>query len=127
MKTLPKQWPHNIQVLRIGRWRMDYLDQETLKTIRKIADKRGATIEEVMDRTLLDFVERRVADRELATKIVPFPMKRLPNGNTSTGNRQEVNFLHRLHAIKGGGQTIPKASIRETKRLYLTRGIKTVA
>jgi hypothetical protein len=126
MKTLPKQWPDKIVVFRIGKWRTDHLDQEMMRTMRKIADRRGFTIEEVMDRTLLDFVERRVADSELTTKIIPFPIKRLPNPNTSNGNRQAANFLHPPHVIKGGAQTMPKASNREAKRLR-SRGIKRVA
>jgi hypothetical protein len=125
MKTPPKQWSDNIVVFRIGRWRTDHLDQEIMRTMRKIADKRGSTIEEVMDRTLLDFVERRIADNELATKIIPFPIKWLPL-NTSSWNRQAADFLRPLHAIKGAGQTMPKASNREAKRLR-RRGMKRVA
>ena len=113
MKTLPKQWPANIEVFRIGRWRIDRFDQEMMRTMRKIADKRGDTIEEVMDRALHDFVERCVADSQLATKIIPFPTKPLPNRNTSSGKRRNADFLHCPYAIKGGGETMPKASIRE--------------
>jgi hypothetical protein len=125
MKTPPKQWSDKIVVFRIGRWPTDHLDQEMMRTMRTIADKRGSTIEEVMDRTLLDFVERRIADSELATKIIPFPIKSLPS-NTSSGNRQAADFLRPLHAIKGAGQTMPKASNREAKRLR-RRGMKRVA
>ena len=125
MKTLPKQWPNKVVVFRIGRWRTDHLDQEMMRTMRKIADRRGSTIEEVMDRALLNFIERRLADVELATKIIPFPIKRLPP-NTSSGNRQAADLLHSSHAIKRGGQTMPKASNREAKRLR-PRGIKRVA
>jgi hypothetical protein len=125
MKTLPKQWPDKIVVFRIGKWRTDHFDQEMMRTMRKIADKRGLTIEEVMDRTLLDFVERRLADSELATKIIPFPINRL-TPNTSSGNRQAADFRHPPSAIKGGGQTMSKASNREAKRLR-PRGIKRVA
>jgi hypothetical protein len=125
MKTLPKQWPDKVVVFRIGRWRTDHFDQEMMREMRKIADKRGSTIEEVMDRALVDFVERRVADSELATKIIPFPIKRLPP-DTSSGTRQAADFPHPPHAIKGGGQTMPKASNRGAKRLR-PRGIKRVA
>jgi hypothetical protein len=109
MKTLPEQWPNKIVIFRIGKWRTDHLDQEMMRTMREIADKRGSTIEEVMDRALLDFVERRIADSELTTKIIPFPIKRYPP-----------------HTIKGSGQKIPKASNREAKGLR-HRGIKRVA
>lgn len=126
MKTLPKQWPDNIKVFRIGRWRIDHFDQEMMRTMRKLADERGATIEEVMDRTLLDFVERCLADNELPTKVIRFPIKRLPNINTSSGNRQTANCLPPPHAIKGGGRMMSKASNREAKRLR-PRGIKRVA
>src|SRR5215211_7676306 len=93
MKRLPKRWPDKIEVFRIGRWRMDHLDQEMMRTMRRIADQRGATIEEVMDRALADFVERCVADNELARKIIPFPIKRRPKPNTSRGNCQAADFL----------------------------------
>ena len=111
MKTRPKQWPDNIEVFRIGRWRVDHLDQEMMRTIRKIADKRGSTIEGVIERAILDFVEQCIADSELATKVIPFPIKRRPNSNTSSGYCQAADFLP-SHAIKGGGP-MPKTSIEK--------------
>jgi hypothetical protein len=120
-KTLPKQWPDKIEAFRVGRWRVDHLDQEMMRTIRKIADKRGSTIEEVMDQALLDFVQRCVADSELSGKIIPFPIKRRPNPNSSSGYRQTADFVPQKE------RSMPKASIEKPRGLRLTRGIKTVA
>ena len=45
-----------------------------MRAIRKIADERDWTIEEVMDRALVEFVERRHAEAKLETKIITFPV-----------------------------------------------------
>lgn len=125
VKTLSGQRPDKIEVFRIGRWRMDHLDQEMMRTMRKIADKRGATIEEVMDRALVDFIARCVADSELATKIIQFPIKRPPKAKYFSGNRQPGRFSARPHAIKRGGLNDPlSVAIEKSKRVDLTRGIK---
>jgi hypothetical protein len=92
-ENTPEVKPDKIEVLRIGRWRTDHLDQQMIRTMRKIADKRGATIEEVMDSALADFVERCIADNELPTKIIPFPIKRRPNRNTSREDRRAAACL----------------------------------
>jgi len=110
MKTVSKQWPDKVEVFRIGRWRVDHLDQEMMRTMRQIADKRGSTIEEVMDRALVDFVEDCVADSELITKVIPFPIKRRPAPNTLSHCRQ-VGDLLPPHPIEEGAQTMPKALI----------------
>jgi hypothetical protein len=73
MKTLPREWPENVEPFCIGRWSVDRLDQKMLETMRRIADDRNWTIEEVMDDALAQFVERLEAERELETKILPFP------------------------------------------------------
>jgi len=112
MKTTAKQWPDKIEAFRIGGWRVDHLDQQMMRTMRKIADKRGSTIEGVIERAILDFVEQCIADSELAMKIIPFPIKRRPNPNTSSGYRQAADFLP-PHAVVGGGQKMPKASIEK--------------
>jgi hypothetical protein len=104
MNVVPKQSANKIEAFRIGRWRVDHLDQEMLIRMRHIADARGSTIEEVMDRALLDFVEACVADSELATKVIPFPTKRLPNRNTSGHPCAWANFPP-THAMQGSGHT----------------------
>jgi hypothetical protein len=126
MKTPPKELPDNIEVFRIGKWRVDHFDQKLMKTMRKIADERGSTIEQVMDGALVEFVERCEVNAELATKVISFPMKRRPKPNTS-GTYRSVNRACAAHAFQRCGQTMPKAStlqrdifslLEESKRLH---------
>jgi hypothetical protein len=69
MKRPPKQWPDNVEQLRIADLPVGALDQPMMRLIRKIADQTGWTVEEVM----LALVERCVAERKLEAKIIPFP------------------------------------------------------
>ena len=110
MKTLPKIWPENVEVFRIGRWRVDHLDQQMMRRMRNIADKRGSTVEQVMDQALLDFVQRCVADSELETKVIPFRIKGRPRPNSSTRCRHSAH-VRPLHEVKGGDQRIARGSI----------------
>ena len=117
MKTFPKPWPDNIEVFRIGKWRVDHLNQEMMTTMRKIADKRGSTIEEVMDCMLLDFIDRCAAESELETKVIPFPIKRGPNPNSSSDYREQHDFLPPGEVR--GDRAIPKGSTGKSNVLAL--------
>ena len=110
MKTLSKIWPENVEVFRVGRWRVDHFDQEMMRTMRNIADKRGSTIEEVMDRALLDFAQRCVADSKPETKIIPFPIKRPASLDSSSGYRHWPHVVPR-HKLTRGDERISKGSI----------------
>ena len=110
MRTIREQWPDNVEVFRIGRWRADHFDQEMMRTMRKIADNRGSTIEEVMDRALVDFGKRCVADSKLETKVIPFPIKRRRSPNSSSGYRHWTHVMP-PHKLTGGDESIPKGSL----------------
>ena len=69
MKTPPKRWPDNVEQFRIADLPVGVLDQSMMRLMRKIADQKGWTVEEVM----VAVVERCVAERKLEAKIIPFP------------------------------------------------------
>jgi hypothetical protein len=118
MKTLLKVWPDNIEVFRIGKWRADHLDQQMLKTMRKIADKQSSTIEDVMNRALLDFVNQCAAEGKLKTKVIPFPTKRRRYSNSSSGSRQSDHSLPPRGSSQNGG-IMPTRSIVNSNVLAL--------
>jgi hypothetical protein len=72
MKNL-KRWPDNVEVFHIGRWPVHRLNQEIMRAIRTIADKRGWTFEGTINEAMREFVERCEAERELETKLIQFP------------------------------------------------------
>jgi len=69
MKPPQKRWPDNVEQLRIADLSVATLDQPLMRLIRKIADRNGWTVEEVM----VALAERCVAQRELEAKIIPWP------------------------------------------------------
>jgi hypothetical protein len=69
MKTPPKRWPDNVEQFHIADLPVGALDQPMMKLMRKIADQKGWTVEEVMVAT----VERCLAERQLETKMIQFP------------------------------------------------------
>ena len=127
VKTLPRKWPDNIEAFRIGRWRVDHLDQEMMRKMREIADERRSTVEEVMDRALFDFIERCVADRELETKVIPFPTKRGPNPSKFKCLSLGKRFSDSSRSYRGRSHDGTKRSTGKPNVLRLTRGIKGVA
>jgi hypothetical protein len=69
MKTPPKRWPDNVEQFRIADLPVGVLDQSMMRLMRKIADQKCWTVEEVM----VALVERCVAERKREAKIIPFP------------------------------------------------------
>jgi hypothetical protein len=69
MKTPQKRWPDNVEQFRIADLPVGALDQPMMRLMRKIADIKGWTVEEVM----LALVVRCEAERKLEAKIIPFP------------------------------------------------------
>ena len=67
MKTFPK----NLIVFRIGNWPVNHFDQKMLRSLSRIADGRGWTIEEAITHTVREFV----AECELEEKIIRFPKR----------------------------------------------------
>jgi hypothetical protein len=72
MKTPRRRWPDNVEQFRIADLPVGALDQPMMRLIRKIADRNGWTVEEVM----VAMIERCVAERKLKAKIIPFPKTR---------------------------------------------------
>ena len=70
MKTLPQ----NIVpfVLR-GLPPLNKLDQSLMRKLRRLADRTGWTVADLIHEGILEFVAKREADRELETKIIRFP------------------------------------------------------
>jgi hypothetical protein len=73
MNTPLKQLPDNVEQFRIAGLAMDAFDQEIMVSLRRLADLTGETVEEHINRAIIQFVKRCEADRELATKLIPFP------------------------------------------------------
>jgi hypothetical protein len=69
MTTPLKRWPDNVEQFRIADLPVGRLDQSMMRLMRKLADQKCWTVEEVM----LAVFERCVAERELEAKIIPFP------------------------------------------------------
>ena len=72
MKTRPK----NIVpfVLR-GLPPLDKLDQKLMRKLRKLADRTGATVEDLIHEGILEFVTKCQAEKELETKIIQLPTR----------------------------------------------------
>jgi hypothetical protein len=72
MKTLPQ----NIVpfVLR-GLPPLNKLDQRMMRKLRKLADRTGWTVEDLIHEGILEFVAKCQAESELETKIIQLPMR----------------------------------------------------
>ena len=65
----------NVTPFRIGGWAVHNLDQKMLKCLKRIADRKGWTLEEAMT----DAVRSFLAECELEEKIIRFPEKTSTN------------------------------------------------
>jgi len=52
---------------------LDKLDQRLMRKLRKLADRTGSTVEDLIHEGILEFVTKCQAKKEPATRIIPFP------------------------------------------------------
>jgi hypothetical protein len=71
-----KRWPDNVQVFHIADLPVDTLDQGMMRLLRKIADEKGWTVEEVIAGAIEQWVERCKAEQNLEGKIIRFPNRK---------------------------------------------------
>ena len=71
-----KKRPKNIVpfVLR-GLPPLDKLDQRLMKKLRKLANRTGSTVEDLIHEGILEFVTKCQAEKELETKIIQLPSR----------------------------------------------------
>ena len=73
MKPIAKRWPDNVEVFHIADLAVDTLDQGMMRLLRKIADEKGWTVEEVIVGAIEQRVERCKAEQNLDGKIIRLP------------------------------------------------------
>jgi len=71
-----KRWPDNVEVFHIADLPVDTLDQGMMRLLRKIADEKGWTVEEVIVAAIEQRVERCKAEQNLDGKIIRFPNRK---------------------------------------------------
>jgi len=54
---------------------LDTLDQRLMRKLRKLADRTGSTVEDLIHEGILEFVAKRQAKKELGTKIIQLPLR----------------------------------------------------
>jgi hypothetical protein len=54
---------------------LDKLDQRLMRKLRKLADRTGSTVEDLIHEGILEFVTKCQAKRELETKIIRLPTR----------------------------------------------------
>lgn len=96
MKTPNKRWPDNVEQFRIADLPVGALDQPMMRLMRKIADIKGWTVEEVM----LALVVRCEAERKLEAKIIPFPKIRSKVTKSVRANWSDMRKPFMLPALR---------------------------
>ena len=72
MKTRPK---NVVPFVLRGLPPLDKLDQSMMRKLRKLADRTGWTVEDLIHEGILEFVAKCQAKKELETKIIQLPMR----------------------------------------------------
>jgi hypothetical protein len=70
MKTLPQ---NIVPFVVRGLPPLNKLDQNMMRKLRKLADRTGWTVEDLIHEGVLEFVAKHRAERELETKTIKFP------------------------------------------------------
>jgi hypothetical protein len=70
MKTLPR---NVVPFVLRGLPPLDKLDQSMMRKLRKLADRTGWTVEDLINEGILKFVTKCQAKAQLETKIIRFP------------------------------------------------------
>jgi hypothetical protein len=72
MKTLPQ---NIVPFILRGLPPLDKLDQSMMRKLRKLADRTGWTVEDLIHEGILGFVGKCQAEKELETKIIQLPTR----------------------------------------------------
>ena len=72
MKTLPQ---NIVPFILQGLPPLDKLDQSMMRKLRKLADRTGWTVEDLIHEGILEFVAKCQAEKELETKIIQLPTR----------------------------------------------------
>jgi hypothetical protein len=72
MKTLPQ---NIVPFILQGLPPLDKLDQGMMRKLRKLADRTGWTVEDLIHEGILEFVAKCQAEKELETKIIQLPTR----------------------------------------------------
>src|SRR5437879_4954574 len=110
MNTPQKQWPENVTQFRIAGLAMSVFDQKIMVTLRRLADRTGETVEEHINRALVQFVKRCEAEGELPTKIIPFPKLTRVHEVSPRKYQRDAEFplMHRtasMPPLRNGGKS----------------------
>jgi len=62
---------------------LDQLDQRLMRKLRKLADRTGSTVEDLIYEGILEFVTKRQVEKELETKIIQLPAQSTLADNTA--------------------------------------------
>ena len=111
MNTPPQQWPDNVEQFRIAGLAMSAFDQEIMVSLRELADRTGESVEEHINRAIIQFVKHCEAEGELTTKIIPFP--KLTRGHEVSPRKyqrgvefQPVQGTASIPALRNGGKSV---------------------
>ena len=101
MNTPPQQWPDNVEQFRIAGLAMSAFDQEIMVSLRELADRTGESVEEHINRAIIQFVKHCEAEGELPTKLIPFPKLTLGHQASPRKYQRGVEFqpIHGTAAI----------------------------
>lgn len=92
MNTPQNQWPDNVRQFRIAGFAMSAFDQKMMVSLRRFADRTGETVEEHINRAIVQFVKRCEAEGELPTKVIPFPKVTSVHEVSPRKYRRDVEF-----------------------------------
>ena len=70
MKTLPQ---NVVPLILRGLPPLNKLDQRIMRKLRKLADRTGWTVEDLIHEGILEFMAKHEGEKELETKIIRFP------------------------------------------------------
>ena len=111
MNTPPQQWPDNVEQFRIAGLAMSAFDQEIMVSLRELADRTGESVEEHINRAIIQFVKHCEAEGELPTKVIPFP--KLTRGHEVSPRKyqrgvefQPVQGTASIPALRNGGKSV---------------------
>ena len=116
MNTPQKEWPDNVTQFRIAGLAMSVFDQKIMVSLRRLADRTGETVEEHINRTIVQFVKRCEAEGELPTKIIPFPKLTRVHEVSPRKYQQDAEFplMQRtasMPPLRNGGKSDPSSEL----------------
>src|SRR5262245_30776534 len=98
---------------------LDQLNQRLMRKLRKLADRTGSTVEDLLHEGILEFVAKCQTEKEPWTRIIPFPGQLQPSSSRRSSPKGKSALPRELDLNR-----LTSEKVKESRRLRDVMSLK---